>query len=65
MTALVRTARTAPSAPHGVFGRQPVNAVTSGMQGSHTPANTASSSDHETHLLVSRRKRAKRRAVRG
>lgn len=65
MTALVRTARTTPSAPVRVSGLPPVNAITPGMQASHTPASTASCVGHDENVLVSRRKRAKRRALRG
>lgn len=65
MFALTRNARTASSAQPGLTGRKPVNAVTPGMQAQHKPAHMASQTDTSDSVLVSRRKRAKRRAGRG
>ena len=65
MTALVRTARTAPTPSQGVPGRQPVNAMTSGIRVQPQPAIKSAAEETGESVLVSRRKRAKRRALRG
>ena len=62
MTALVRNVRTPLPTPLAAPGRMPVNAL-SGVRSQNHLANASDVSGHETSVLVSRRKRAKRRAT--